>query len=139
MQDRLNTLRMIGASCLLLLTIRWHSGNVKAGGFRATFLLLGGVLLYLQLTYPFSELYPFFYALHMLDMSLMYFVIPPFILLGIPSIKSHVDVPFLRQSPKISLTIFAIFFTMEHHPLGRLVNGSLKNLVKPQHAVKCLV
>lgn len=87
------------------------------------FLSLG--LLYLTIGSPLTTISHLSFSLHMIQMSILYFIIPPIFLLGIPSqlfqrirntpIANKISKWFL--APKLSLIVFAVLFLMYHLPI----------------------
>ncbi|MFB4165012.1 cytochrome c oxidase assembly protein [Alteribacillus sp. JSM 102045] len=73
---------------------------------------------------PLAAINHFSFSLHMIQMSILYFIIPPILLLGIPdylykqvwkiSIMKTVSKLF---PPMISLSVFAVLFLMYHIPI----------------------
>lgn len=86
--------------------------------------LVGWWLLYLIIGSPLLAISYLSFSFHMIQMSLLYFIIPPLILLGIPRdmYKRLVNHRFIRPltirliSPKAALIIFSILFFMYHLP-----------------------
>ncbi|WP_255259870.1 cytochrome c oxidase assembly protein [Lentibacillus sp. CBA3610] len=87
------------------------------------FLALG--LFYVVVGTPLSTISHFSFSLHMMQMSILYFIIPPLLLLGIPyrlyqqAWKNTVLKRFskLNFSPKLSLFIFSLLFLLYHLPV----------------------
>lgn len=90
----------------------------------AVLFFLALTLFYILIGSPFSQLSHLSFSLHMLQMSLMYFVVPPMVLLGIPYplLQRVVGFSFFKKisrllpPPMVSLILFAILFTMYHLP-----------------------
>jgi len=93
---QLNVLFLIGAVLYLLLTGPWREKfqNAKPvpAGRRITF-LIGWLLYYFSLGSPLSLLSHELFSMHMLQMSIEYFMVPPMLLVGLPE---HLLKPFLR-------------------------------------------
>lgn len=82
-------------------------------------------LLYITLGSPITALSHLSFSLHMVQMSILFFVIPPILILGIPNRLLHRIIHIrgvnlilkgLRQS-RIALFIFAILFLLYHIPV----------------------
>lgn len=82
-------------------------------------------LLCLTIGSPISVLNHFSFSLHMIQMSIHYFIVPPLILLGIPTdlydqMRNRPWIKKIRKlplSPKNALFIFALLFLMYHLPV----------------------
>ncbi|MBB6447254.1 cytochrome c oxidase assembly protein [Bacillus benzoevorans] len=94
--------------------------------YKQTLLLfLALSLFYIMVGSPFAQLSHLSFSLHMLQMSIMYFVVPPLILLGIPYplFQRVINHSLLRKisrllpPPMVSLILFAMLFTMYHMPV----------------------
>lgn len=125
LQRRFHILRMMSANWLLFLVLVWKSRDQKTMGFRTVFLLIGSLLIYFQLTFPLAEWYPFFYTFHMLDLSFLFFIIPPLILFGLSGVKASFLSSFMRRTSAYSLVMFTLLFTMIHLPAGIAVLQTL--------------
>ncbi|MFK9090185.1 cytochrome c oxidase assembly protein [Bacillus salipaludis] len=81
------------------------------------FLCLG--ILYVTLGSPLSTLSHLSFSFHMMQMSILYFIIPPLFLLGIPEsfpkILKGINKLFLP--PLVALYTFAVLFLMYHLPI----------------------
>lgn len=87
------------------------------------FLSLG--LLYLTIGSPLTMISHLSFSLHMIQMSILYFIVPPIFLLGIPSqlfqriLKTPIANKIISKrflAPKLSLVVFAVLFLMYHLP-----------------------
>ncbi len=86
---------------------------------------IGIGLLYLSIGSPLLSISYLSFSLHMIQMSFLFFIIPPLILLGIPHhlYKKMIDLPLIRKinvfnlSPKGSLITFAVLFLFYHLPI----------------------
>ncbi len=82
-------------------------------------------LFYLSIGSPLTTISHLSFSLHMIQMSILYFIVPPILLVGIPSalfqrirgipIVNGVSKWFL--SPRIALIVFAIILFMYHLPV----------------------
>ncbi|WP_057760734.1 cytochrome c oxidase assembly protein [Cytobacillus praedii] len=81
-------------------------------------------LLYLTIGSPLTTISHLSFSLHMIQMSILYFVIPPMLLLAIPGnlfnrIKKFTIIDKLSKwtlSPRVALIVFSILFFMYHLP-----------------------
>ncbi|WP_406603749.1 cytochrome c oxidase assembly protein [Neobacillus rhizosphaerae] len=86
--------------------------------------LLSLALLILTTGSPLATLSHLSFSLHMIQMSILFFIIPPLLLLGTPELvfQRFVKIPLIHNMkilcyrPLISLCIFAILFFMYHIP-----------------------
>ncbi len=89
-------------------------------------------LLYMMTGSPFYTMSHLTFSFHMIYMSILFFIIPPLMLLGLPheltGLLERVKIPFI--SPFISLILFALLFLMYHLPfiLAFLSGTILHNL-----------
>src|SRR5690625_3320071 len=82
-------------------------------------------LLYFMIGSPLTAISHLSFSFHMIQMSMLYFIIPPLLLLGIPEwmffqIKSHLKLRIMSHnciSPNIALYIFSLLFLMYHLPI----------------------
>ena len=89
------------------------------------FLFIALAILYLCIGTPFTQISHLSISLHMLQMSILYFVVPPMLLLGIPYplYQRVINLSFIKKisrlllPPMISLILFAILFTSYHLPV----------------------
>lgn len=119
MQRRLNNIKQF---CILLLfacILRWNVINRKLF-LRKLFAVCLGLVLLLSTkrVFPLTENYPFFYTAHMLEISFLYFVIPPLLLTGLALKNPSIFGNLLSRSPFYSMLTFALLLTMEHIPIG---------------------
>lgn len=81
-------------------------------------------LLYLLTGSPLSEISHLSFSLHMIQMSILYFILPPLFLTGIPDQLFHriSKIPTIQAMsrlippPKFALFLFALFFLLYHFP-----------------------
>ena len=98
--------------------------NMKIYHKQPLLFILGIGLLYLVVGSPLSSITQLSFSLHMIQMSILYFIIPPIILLGIPDrmFCPLLHTPFMKRiskfffSPKTLLYIFAVLFLIYHLP-----------------------
>lgn len=102
---------------------RWTT--IKMNEKQPLLFLLGLGILYITTGSPFAVMSHLAFSLHMFHMSILYFIIPPLLLLGIPEplfqqIGRH---PIIKTGsklflpPMIALSGFAVLFLMYHTPL----------------------
>jgi len=92
---------------------------------KALLFLLGLLLLYLAIGSPLLSISYLSFSLHMIQMSFLYFIIPPLLLLGIPqqlykTIKHKTVVKKYGAcclSPRASLILFSALFLFYHVPV----------------------
>lgn len=85
---------------------------------------LGLILLYFVTGSPLYTISHLSFSTHMLQMSILYFIIPPIILLGIPGLFFQrienvfmiKGVRILLVTPKMALIVFAVLFFLYHLP-----------------------
>ena len=88
-------------------------------------LLLGLFSLYLTIGSPLATISHLSFSFHMIQMSILFFIIPPLILLGIPvpmferiwGISIIQKLSKLSLPPMIALTTFSLLFLMYHLPI----------------------
>ncbi len=92
--------------------------------FQPILFLLGIWLLYVVIGSPLLALSYLSFSFHMIQMSFMFFIIPPLILLGIQQREYNKvkNVPSIRRlsrmiPPKTALVLFAILFLLYHLPV----------------------
>ena len=98
--------------------------NMKMYHKQPILFMLGIGLLFLVVGSPLSSITQLSFSLHMIQMSILYFIIPPIILLGIPERMycSLLNTPLMKKvsklfiAPKIILYSFAILFLIYHLP-----------------------
>lgn len=90
------------------------------------FFFCGGlILLGILLGSPLSEFAHFSFTTHMIQMSILYFIIPPVLLFGIPNpinfkrflLPKMVKTVLYFISPFVALVIFSILFSIYHLPM----------------------
>lgn len=99
--------------------------NMKVSCRQLFFFFLSIGLFYLMMGSPLTTLSHLSFSLHMIQMSILYFIIPPLFLLGIPNSFfqrwKHTPLAHLMGksiiSPNLSLMIFAVLFLMYHLPI----------------------
>ncbi|WP_449354855.1 cytochrome c oxidase assembly protein [Virgibacillus natechei] len=119
---------VVGLTCIAVLYSFFVKRDTRIPLTRLQPLLffLGLVLLYLATGSPLSTISHLSFSLHMIQMSLLYFIVPPFILLGIPEpiFKQIYKLPMIKKGskrllrPKTALYIFATLFLMYHLPFA---------------------
>lgn len=109
---------------ILYACVLMHLTPKKIAYKQPLFFFLGLGLLYLTLGSPLTTISHYFFSSHMVQMSLVFFIVPPFLLLGIPE---HVfqrlrKIPVIQGmgkrclTPKVALYAFAVLFLMYHLP-----------------------
>lgn len=110
------------ACCYLFLVQRYAKVDL---GNKQTFLFSLGILLfYFTVGSPFAVISHLSFSLHMIQMSILFFIIPPLVLLGIPEqlFVKAMDISKLtwlkrfRFPPKIALYVFAVLLLLYHLP-----------------------
>jgi len=89
------------------------------------FFFLGLGLLYFSIGSPLTTLSHLSFSLHMIQMSILYFVIPPILIIGIPSdlFQRKWRYPIVKNfrkwflAPKIALVVFSVLFLIYHLPI----------------------
>jgi len=116
----------IGLICVAVLYIfsirRYTKVKLKHGQPLLFFFCLS--LIYITMGSPLAAISHFSFSLHMIQMSILYFIIPPIFLLGIPEplFQQLGKIPIIKKartfifSPVISLSIFAVLFLLYHLP-----------------------
>src|SRR5690625_878479 len=102
-----------------------YKGLTKPTILQQVFFYLAMLLLYAVKGAPIDLLSHIMMSAHMTQMAILYFVIPIFIIRGIPEwiLRSFVDLPIVKQifsiftKPIIALAIFNCFFAMYHIPM----------------------
>lgn len=111
-----------------LVTVKWRDGfkeSEKLTSKEATYFILAMVLLYGIKGSPVEVLGTILFSAHMTQMALLYLVVTPLLVLGIPKWvwKAAVELPVVKQvfkfmtKPLISLLSFNIIFSIYHIPL----------------------
>lgn len=99
--------------------------NIKLSGKQPLFFFLGLGLLYITTGSPLSAISHLSFSLHMIQMSILFFIIPPILLLGIPSllIQQIREISVMKKisklflPPMMALIAFAILFLVYHFPI----------------------
>jgi putative membrane protein len=119
-----NTPLLAGIVCLAILyAFLLHLVmNIKMYRKQASLFFLGLGLLYVTIGSPLSSISHLSFSLHMIQMSILYFIIPPIILLGIPShvFNQVFKLPKIKWKivqSKIPLYSFAVLFLIYHFPI----------------------
>ncbi|WP_044337515.1 cytochrome c oxidase assembly factor CtaG [Rossellomorea aquimaris] len=111
-----------------LITIKWRDSfkeSKKLTRKEATYFILSMVLLYGIKGSPVEIMSTILFSAHMAQMALLYLVVTPLLVLGIPKWvwKAAVELPVVKQvfkfmtKPLISLLSFNIIFSIYHIPL----------------------
>ncbi|MDT9023790.1 MULTISPECIES: cytochrome c oxidase assembly factor CtaG [Rossellomorea] len=111
-----------------LITVKWRDSfkeNEKLTIKEATYFILAMVLLYGIKGSPVEIMSTILFSAHMAQMALLYLVVTPLLILGIPKWvwKAAVELPVVKQvfkfmtKPLISLLSFNIIFSIYHIPL----------------------
>ncbi|MFC7747428.1 cytochrome c oxidase assembly protein [Lentibacillus kimchii] len=98
--------------------------QLKLRNMKPLLFLVGLGLLYITAGSPLADISQLSLSLHMTQMSVLYFLIPPILFLGIPDqLFNHVSqvlksnrISKLFFAPKIALYVFAALFFMYHLP-----------------------
>ncbi|WP_185819747.1 cytochrome c oxidase assembly protein [Salibacterium salarium] len=106
----------------ILIVKRWTNLNMNEK--TPLLFLLGLGILYITTGSPFTAISHFAFSLHMLQMSILFFIIPPLLILGIPEplFQQIGKNPIIKSGsklffpPMIALSIFAVLFLMYHTP-----------------------
>ncbi|MFC7784503.1 MULTISPECIES: cytochrome c oxidase assembly factor CtaG [unclassified Rossellomorea] len=111
-----------------LITVKWRDSfkeSKKLTSKEATYFILSMVLLYGIKGSPVEIMSTILFSAHMAQMALLYLVVTPLLVLGIPKWvwKAAVELPVVKQifkfmtKPLISLLSFNIIFSIYHIPL----------------------
>ena len=106
---------LIGISALYIVVLRTNP-QIKIHRRQPFLFLLSLTLLYLTIGSPVSTIIHLSFSLHMIQMSFLFFVIPPLLLLGIP----EAYLPVLKRitiPPFAALITFAFLFFFYHLPV----------------------
>lgn len=114
---------LLGLAFIYLMTV-YRLSKLKFYNKQPLFFLLSVFLLYLILGSPFAVISHLSFSLHMIGMSILYFIIPPLFLLGIPqtTLRKSTTIPFLCRLCKwsipsrLALIVFAGLFFIYHLP-----------------------
>lgn len=110
---------------LLIIYFRYLKQHQIIAGKQAL-LFIGGVgLLYIIIGSPLLPISYLSFSLHMIQMSILFFIIPPLLLLGIPwqiyeQFQNSILIKRISSisiSPMLSLIFFAILFLLYHFPV----------------------
>src|SRR5690625_1782497 len=103
-----------------------QSGRRNFFSLQTSLFLIGLTLLYGMIGSPLTAISHLSFSFHMIQMGILYFIIPPLLLLGIPEwmfmhITKHLPLRKYRFiqfiSPKIALYTFSVLFLMYHLPI----------------------
>ncbi|WP_139368021.1 cytochrome c oxidase assembly protein [Priestia abyssalis] len=105
-------------------TVKYFT-NKKILGKQPLFFFLGLGILYITIGSPLSAISHLSFSLHMIQMSILFFIIPPILLLGIPAllIQQIREIPVMKGisklffPPMMTLIVFAILFFVYHLPI----------------------
>ncbi|MGM0827047.1 MAG: cytochrome c oxidase assembly factor CtaG [Bacillota bacterium] len=111
-----------------LITVKWRDSfkeSEKLTSKEATYFILAMILLYGIKGSPVEIMSTILFSAHMAQMALLYLVVTPLLVLGIPKWvwKAAVELPVVKQvfkfmtKPLISLLSFNIIFSIYHIPL----------------------
>lgn len=88
--------------------------------FQKILFISGIIMLYLMIGSPLLSLSYLSFSFHMIQMSIVFFIVPPLILLGLPTFSlKHKFLLLLKKctmKPLLALIIFAILFLFYHVP-----------------------
>lgn len=109
--------------CLLLVVLHYflfHFKQEKSNSHSSYFFIAGISLLYILTGTPIAIWSHLTFITHMLQMSLLFFIIPPLLLLGIPkkyyqTIQRQLEKK-MKLDPAIFIVIFAFFLYIYHTP-----------------------
>ncbi|WP_313800384.1 cytochrome c oxidase assembly protein [Cytobacillus sp.] len=101
-----------------------HLTEIKISHKQPLFFFLSIGLIYVTIGSPLTTISHLSFSLHMIQMSILYFVIPPMLVLAIPGnifnrIKKFTIIDKLSKwtlSPRVALIVFSILFFMYHLP-----------------------
>ena len=121
-KSRWNLPLLVGLACTIIIYIILvkRSGRMEIPFKQTLLFFLGLIMLFVTFGSPLAQMSHLSFSTHMIQMSILYFIIPPILLLGIPreffqqSVKNNS--PFLI-GPAISLFTFACLFFMYHLPV----------------------
>lgn len=111
----------VGLACTIIIYIILVKRSVRMEfPFKQTVLFfLGLIMLYITLGSPLAQISHLSFSTHMIQMSILYFIIPPIFLLGIPMEffrKKGKNKSQFHIGPTIVLFTFASLFFMYHMP-----------------------
>lgn len=126
-QSLWNTPYLIGVTCVAVLYIILLKAFTKTKIYQKQPLLffISLFLFYVTIASPLSAMGHLSFSMHMIQMSILYFIIPPVFLLGIPEplFQKIRKIRFVRGvskfflPPMISLIVFAVLFFIYHLPI----------------------
>ncbi|MFB4166217.1 cytochrome c oxidase assembly protein [Alteribacillus sp. JSM 102045] len=121
-----NTSLLTGLICIAIVyaLLVKHFTNIKIYYKQPLLFFFGLGLLYFIMGSPLSSLSHQSFSTHMAQMSIFYFIVPPFLLLGIPNLLFQkiwetpiaIKIGKLLLPPIIALSAFAVLFLMYHLP-----------------------
>jgi len=118
-----NTQLLAGMVCLAILYafLLKRFTNIKLYQIQSLLFFLGLGLLYVTIGSPLASISHLSFSLHMIQMSILYFIVPPIILLGIPysMFNQVIKIPKAKwkiSQSKIPLYTFAVLFLIYHIP-----------------------
>ncbi|MBA4494465.1 cytochrome c oxidase assembly protein [Paenactinomyces guangxiensis] len=125
---KLNLLFLLGAVLYLLFTGPWKRlfpGSEPVPGLTKVYFLLGWIIYYFAMGSPLNLLAHELFSMHMLQMSLLYFAMPPLLILGLPAymLRPLLKVHWLRvigkffTRPLITLFFFNGLISFYHVPV----------------------
>ncbi|WP_188454618.1 cytochrome c oxidase assembly protein [Virgibacillus oceani] len=107
---------------LLYLYFIMQFTKIKSYKKQAIFFIIGIGLLFFTIGSPVTAISHLSSSFHMIQISILYFIIPPLLLLGIPAQLERA--PFIKKRkkllfpPMLALAIFSLMFFLYHLPLG---------------------
>lgn len=115
---------LLGIAILYFFLLRLFS-DLKLYNKQPLLFYLSLCLLYLLIGTPFTTISHFSFTLHMLQMSILFFIVTPLILIGIPEpmLEKILQVRIVKKvsklilTPKLALYIFSILFLLYHLPI----------------------
>ncbi|MCH1625227.1 cytochrome c oxidase assembly protein [Ferdinandcohnia quinoae] len=118
---------LIGLICVTVLftvLVKYYT-NIKIKQKQPLLFIISILIFYLMIGSPISVLSHISFSTHMIQMSILYFVVPPLLLIGIPELlfQRVKEYKFLRVVAKIflpstiALLFFATLFFMYHLPV----------------------
>ena len=116
--------------CIFLITIATmyftflKGKNIRFISRQPFLFCLGICLLYLAIGSPLLTISHLSYSLHMIQMSALFFIVPPLLLLGTPHFmyKRFICIPSVKKfktigiTPKVALIVFSLLFFIYHFP-----------------------
>ncbi|TBL69954.1 hypothetical protein EYB31_34670 [Paenibacillus thalictri] len=125
---------------LLLALFYWKYGREDVSGLGSAGFALGIFLFYFALGGPLNLLGHFWFSIHMLQQSILYLVVPPLILAGLPAkfYSRTLQIPVVRSviavggNPIVALLLFNGLFSFYHVPVifeAAMSNYALHNML----------